>query len=374
MLYRNMKRSERSLSVLGFGCMRLPVKSDSSVDREETKRLLRRATDSGVNYLDTAYTYHNGQSETVLGEVLKDGYREKVNLATKLPSWLINTRQDMDKYLDEQLSRLQTDHIDFYMLHGLNKSAWEKLKKLGACEFLDSALRDGRIMHAGFSFHHTVGVFKEIIDSYPWDFCQIQYNFLDEEYQAGTEGLRYAAAKGIGVIAMEPLRGGLLAKDIPGLREIWSCSNKSSPAQWGLRWVWDHPEVIVALSGMNTMAQLSENLDAAKAAQPNSLSREDLGLIEVVKAFYQKRMKVGCTCCGYCLPCPSGVDIPECFNQYNKAHVFDALESAKNLYTIFIAKEGAASKCTECNACLERCPQHIAIPEKLKEVVKCFGK
>jgi hypothetical protein len=377
MLYRMMQDKGNPLSILGFGCMRLPVNKDYSVDEAEARRQIRFAIDRGVNYVDTAYSYHNGQSEPILGRILKDGYREKVNVATKLPCWLINTREDMDRILNEQLQRLQTDHIDFYMLHGLTKGSWEKMKGLGAGEFLDAAVQDGRIRHAGFSFHHSLTAFKEIVDSRDWTFCQIQYNFMDEHYQAGTGGLHYAAKKGLGVIAMEPIRGGHLAKDVPGIREIWSRSTtggKFSPAQWALRWVWNHPEVTLALSGMNTMQQVEQNLAVADCGLPNSLTKEEQGVFREVGASYRKRMKVDCTGCYYCMPCPSGVDIPGCFNQLNEAYTFDSLESAGNVYNMWVAKQGAASKCTECGTCVELCTQHIDIPEKLKEVVKCFGK
>lgn len=377
MLYRRMKNNGKPLSILGFGCMRLPTNEDRSVNEAEAKKQIQFAIDSGVNYVDTAYNYHGGQSEPILGRILRDGYREKVSVATKLPCTLVNTRQDMDRILDEQLQRLQTDHVDFYLLHGLTKGLWEKVKGLGAAGFLDAALQDGKIRHAGFSFHHSLTAFKEIVDSRDWDFCQIQYNFMDEHYQAGTAGLHYAAKKDLGVIAMEPLLGGLLARDIPGIKDIWlrsASEDKFTPAQWALRWVWNHPEVTLALSGMNTMQQVEQNLAVADEGLPNSLSKEELELFKEVRSFYGKRTKVDCTGCYYCMPCPSGVDIPGCFNQLKEAYTFDALERARDAYINWTAKQGAASKCTECGTCVELCTQHINIPEKLKEVVKCFGK
>jgi len=375
MLYRQMKGCKRELSILGFGCMRLPTNDDSTINETLAKKIIRYAIDCGVNYIDTAYGYHRGQSEPFVGRVLKDGYRERVNLATKLPSWLISTREDMDKYLGEQLERLQTDHIDFYLVHGLNKTFWGKLEELGVREFLDETIRDGRIKHAGFSFHDDIKTFKRIVDSYDWTFCQIQYNFLDEGFQAGTAGLHYAASRGLGVIAMEPLRGGLLSRDLPGLMEIWSKAYATrTPAEWGLRWVWNHPEITVVLSGMNAMQQVKENLGAAEEGLPESLSKEDLELFFKVRSFYRKRMKIDCSRCGYCMPCPNGVDIPECFNQYNNAFVFDAADGAKRVYTMFLSKEGYASSCKECGACVKVCPQHIAVPDKLKEVADFFGK
>ncbi|HUL62819.1 MAG TPA: aldo/keto reductase, partial [Methanocella sp.] len=238
MLYRQMKKSDRKLSILGYGCMRLPLLKGGRVSLRLSKQAVRYAIDHGVNYVDTAYPYHNGESETIVGKVLQDGYREKVNLATKLPTWLIEKRKDMDRYLDEQLKKLQTDHIDYYLIHALDRNRWPAIEKMGVADFLDDALADGRIKFAGFSFHDKVDAFREIVDGYGWTFCQIQYNYIDEEHQAGTEGLKYAAAKGLGVVVMEPLRGGLLTRHVPEVDRIWAeAKNDWSPAGWGLRWV-----------------------------------------------------------------------------------------------------------------------------------------
>jgi predicted aldo/keto reductase-like oxidoreductase len=372
MLYRKMKKADRDLSILGFGCMRLPVLENGHVDEPEAVRMIRRAIDEGVNYVDTAYPYHNGESETVVGNALQDGYREKVNLATKLPSWLVEERGDMDKYLDEQLKKLQTDHIDFYLVHSLMGESWEKMESLGIKDFLDDAISGGRITYAGFSFHDTYPDFKKIVDSYDWTFCQIQYNYMDEKYQAGTAGLRYAARKGLGVVIMEPLRGGLLAKQVPAAIDIWARSpEKRSPAEWGLRWVWDHAEVTVVLSGMSSMIQVEENLKSSEKGLPDSLGKADLALVNKVKRLFRSRMKVPCTGCGYCKPCPNGVDIPECFSSYNIAFMYEDIERAKSLYW-FGTRGGEASKCAECHECENICPQCIPIPEKLKEVKAMF--
>ncbi|MGA2122276.1 MAG: aldo/keto reductase, partial [Methanoregula sp.] len=239
MLYRKMNKAAPELSILGFGCMRLPQTENGQIDEDHATRMLRYAIDHGVNYVDTAYPYHNGESEPFVGRALAGGYREKVHLATKLPSWLVTSRGDMDKYLDEQLVRLKTDHIDFYLVHGLNTMFWENLSQLGITDFLDDAIADGRIRYAGFSFHDNVPVFKKIVDAYDWTFSQIQYNYMDEHYQAGTKGLEYAAKKGLGVVVMEPIRGGLLGRDLAGVREIWQrAKTRRSPAGWALRWVW----------------------------------------------------------------------------------------------------------------------------------------
>jgi predicted aldo/keto reductase-like oxidoreductase len=372
MLYRTMKKANKDLSILGFGCMRLPVLENGHVNEPEATRMVRHAIDQGVNYVDTAWPYHNGESEPVVGRALLDGYREKVSLATKLPSWLVEKRKDMDKYLDEQLKKLQTDHIDFYLVHSLMKDSWEKMESLGVKDFLDDAISDGRITYAGFSFHDRYPVFKKIVDAYDWTFCQIQYNYMDEKYQAGTAGLRYAAKKGLGVVIMEPLRGGLLSKQVPAALDIWAkAQEKRSPAEWGLRWVWDHPEVSVVLSGMSNMAQVEENLASADNGLPGSFTKKDLALVNKVKRLFRGRTKVPCTGCGYCKPCPNGVDIPECFSIYNIAYMYEDTGHAKTMYK-FAARGGEASKCLECGLCESLCPQCIPIPEKLKEVKALF--
>jgi len=380
MLYRRMKRAKSDLSILGFGCMRLPVKKDGRIDEQKAAEMLKYAIDHGVNYIDTAYPYHNGESEPFVGRALQGGLREKVFLATKLPSWLIKSREDMDRYLNEQLLRLQTDHIDFYLVHGLMRPFWEKLRPLKVDEFLDDAISDGRIRYAGFSFHDEVSVFKEIVDAYDWTFCQIQYNFMDEQNQAGTEGLLYAAEKGLSVMVMEPLRGGMLTKEIPSIMDIWKkASVQRSLSDWALRWVWNHSEIAVVLSGMSTLEQVVQNVAYADSGLPNSLSKEETRLFAEVEAEYKKRIKVPCTGCRYCTPCPENVSIPECFEMYNQACMFDAPDVAAVNYNIIMGgmlngKTGFASQCQECKACEEKCPQGIAIREHLKTVVEYFGK
>lgn len=380
MLYRRMNKVKSDLSILGFGCMRLPVTKDGSIDEKRATEMIRFAIDHGVNYVDTAYPYHNGESEPFLGRALQGGYREKVNLATKLPSWLIKSRADMDRYLDEQLKRLQTDHIDFYLVHGLMKPFWENLRSLRVTDFLDDAIADGRIRYAGFSFHDELALFKEIVDSYDWTFCQIQYNFMDEQNQAGTEGLRYAADKGLGIVIMEPLRGGMLTKDIPSINDVWrKASVQRSLSEWALRWVWNHPEVTVVLSGMSSFEQVQQNVAYAECGLANSLSQEDLNLFGEAEIEYRKRIKVPCTGCRYCMPCPSNVSIPECFEMYNQGCMFDAPEVAYANYEIVLGgmltgRPGFASQCQECGDCEEKCPQGIPIREHLKKVAAYLGK
>lgn len=380
MLYRRMNKVESDLSILGFGCMRLPVTKDGSIDDKQATEMIRFAINQGVNYVDTAYPYHNGESEPFLGRALQGGYREKVNLATKLPSWLIKSRADMDRYLDEQLKRLQTDHIDFYLVHGLMKPFWETLRRLDVLDFLDDALADGRIRYAGFSFHDELALFKDIVDSYDWTFCQIQYNFMDELNQAGTEGLRYAAERGLGIVVMEPLRGGMLTKDIPSINRIWrKAPIQRSLSEWALRWVWNHPEVTVVLSGMSTYEQVQQNVAYAESGFPDTLSQEELDLFREAETEYKKRIKVPCTGCRYCMPCSSNVSIPECFEMYNQGCMFDASDVAGTNYNIVLGgmltgSPGFASQCQECGDCEERCPQGIPIRKHLKDVSAYFGR
>ncbi len=380
MLYRKMQKAAPELSILGFGCMRLPLRESGQIDEEQATGMIRSAIDRGVNYVDTAYPYHNGESEPFVGRALADGYRERVNLATKLPSWLIKTREDMDRYLDEQLVRLQTDHIDFYLLHGLVQPFWENLSSLRATEFLDDAIADGRIRYAGFSFHGTLPLFKEIVDAYDWTFAQIQYNYMDEHYQAGTPGLRYAAKKGLGIVIMEPIRGGLLAKEIPGIAEIWERAPvERPPAEWALRWVWNHPEPTVVLSGMSTPEQVDKNIAWAENGLPGSLTKKELGLYTKVRKEFKSRAVIPCTGCQYCMPCPHGVSIPECFEFFNRGHMYGDAEDTRQIYTMFLGGffdgiPGYASVCQECGDCEEKCPQGLPIRENLKKVAAYFGK
>ena len=380
MLYRKVPKTGDELSILGFGCMRLASKADGSIDEERATKQLRSAIDNGVNYVDTAWPYHMGASEPFVGRALLNGYREKVRLATKLPSWLIEKREDMDKYLDAQLKKLQTDYIDYYLVHALVGDLWDTVEKLGVLEFLDTAKADGRIKNAGFSFHGSGGDFSRIVDAYPWDFCQIQYNFLDETNQAGTKGLKYAAKKGLAVMIMEPLRGGNLTKNVPAaVKGIWDeAPVKRTPAEWALRWVWNHPEVTVVLSGMNDETQIRENIRTAGQALPDSLSKEELHLVRRVEKKYRELMKVGCTACQYCMPCQNGVNIPLCFESYNNLALGDNPDGEKFLYAarlggaVGLGTPEYASLCVKCWECVDKCPQHIDIPAVLETVVAEF--
>ena len=385
MLYRKFPRCPDELSILGFGCMRLPPpegqQAGGAIDVPEATRMIRTAIDNGVNYIDTAYPYHNGESERVVGRALGDGYRDRVFLATKLPSWLVTSREEMDTYLDEQLAKLATDHIDFYLLHGLGRETWENLSRLGVLEFLDNARADGRIRHPAFSFHDELPVFKEIVDAYEWTFAQIQYNYMDEQYQAGTPGLRYAADRDLGIVVMEPLRGGLLSGDVPAIHQhLMDAPVRRTPSEWGLRWVWNHPEVTVVLSGMSTMEQVIENLAFAEQGVLESLPPEELAVVEKMRETFASRVKIPCTGCRYCMPCPNGVDIPECFKNYNQAYTYDAREKATGVYNWVLNGSfsggipGYASCCVQCGECEEKCPQGLPIRKHLKEVEEFFGK
>ncbi|MCP3941742.1 MAG: aldo/keto reductase [Desulfobacteraceae bacterium] len=380
MLYRRMPKIEEALSVLGFGCMRLPVNRDHSLDKPRAIEQIRYAADHGVNYFDTAWPYHSGGGEPLLGQALQDGYRNRVNIATKLPSWMVKDRDNMDYYLNEQLKRLKTDVIDFYLIHNLAGPGWNRLKQMEVLDFIDRAKQSGRIRYAGFSFHGRLDDFKTIVDDYPWEFCQIQYNYLDEERQAGTRGLKYAAQKNLGVIIMEPLRGGNLGLVDPPkeVAAIWNRASKTrTPAEWALSWVMDHPEVTTVLSGMNEETHIKENIEIAKHAIPSSFSSLELDLVKQVSKTYKKLMKVDCTGCEYCKPCPEGVNIPIAFDSFNKLHMFENDEEIKTIYAVCcsglltgIPEPGYASNCTQCGECLDKCPQNIPIPELLAEAVR----
>ena len=378
MLYRKFGKTCEMLSMLGFGCMRLPLVpggTAAQIDEDQAIRMIRHAIDAGVNYIDTAYPYHGtgmespGQSEPLVAKALQDGYRDKVKIATKLPIWLVKSRADMDRYLGEQMERLKTDYIDFYLAHSLNSHEWPKMKDNDICGFMNAAIADGRIKYAGFSFHDKLGLFKEIVDFYDWSFCQIQYNYLDEEYQAGTEGMEYAAGKGMGVAIMEPLRGGSLVNNLPREAIDIFAGNKvkRTPAEWALRWVWSHPEAGVVLSGMSSMEQLVDNLRAVE--ESGSIDPAELKMIGQVKNIFKDRMKVNCTSCGYCMPCPHGVNIPSCFSAYNNSSMFGVVDED---YHEWMSPRQKASNCKECGECETHCPQGILIREELKNVKDFF--
>jgi hypothetical protein len=334
--------------------------------------MLRHAIDNGVNYIDTAYPYHEGQSEVVVGKALKDGYREKVKLATKLPVWMVTEPADFDRLLAEQLEKLQTEAIDFYLLHSLNQSRWRDfVLKHGLLAKAEAALADGRIRHLGFSMHDDYECFEEIVDSSDlWSFCQIQYNYMDTENQAGTRGLKLAASKGLAVVIMEPLLGGRLADPPKDIREEMNrFAVRRTPAEWALDWLWNQPEVSVVLSGMSTMTQVEENLRSADAARIGAFGEAEQALISGVKEKYRARTVIPCTRCNYCMPCPNGVNIPGNFEFFNYAHLFDDVAGARFKYQIFLTEEQRSGSCIDCGTCAELCPQKIAISEWMPKVI-----
>ncbi len=366
MQYRQFGKLKWKVSALGFGAMRLPKTSDepADIDEPEAKRMVRHAIDHGVNYVDTAWPYHGEKSEPFVGRALQDGYRDKVRLATKLPCWLVETEEDFDKYLNEQLSRLQTDHVDFYLLHSLNHENWPKMRSLGVLPWAETAIADGRIGHLGFSFHDEHKAFVEIVDDYDkWTFCQIQHNYMDIENQAGTAGLQYAASKGLAVVIMEPLLGGRLARPPQAIQAVWNTARQHrTPADWALQWLWNQPQVSVVLSGMSTMQQVEENLVSADRSGIGTLGEDELALIARVRDNYAELCPIPCTDCKYCLPCPSGVNIPKVFEAFNNGVMHSDPEGARMEYK-WIAESERASNCTQCQQCEELCPQRIPISE-----------
>jgi hypothetical protein len=376
MRYRNFGKLNWKVSALGFGAMRLPIIGDdaSRIDEPEAVRMIRFAIDHGVNYIDTAYGYHRGNSEALVGKVLQNGYREEVKLATKMPSWLINSQEDMDKCLGEQLNRLN-GNPDFYLLHGLNKERWEKLKAMDVTGWAKERIREGKFKYLGFSFHDSYEVFKDIIDSYKgWTLCQILYNYADQECQAGTKGLEYAASKGLAVVVMEPIAGGRLtlrpAK--PVLDVLEKAEIKRTQAEWALMWVWNHPEVSVALSGMSSMQQVRENVGTAERSYPNMLTKKELDFIKQIGLKYKQVGFIDCGGCKYCQPCPEGVDIPAIFSLVNEYYRSSMSNEIRIKYWESITPEHQAKRCQRCGTCEELCPQQLPIRNHLRSAAFMF--
>lgn len=375
MLTRRNAKNGDEISILGFGCMRFPMKG-TGIDEPRAIAMIRDSIEKGVNYFDTAYFYHNGKSESLLGEALSGGYRERVHITTKLPPFMVNKLEGAKKILETQLSKLKTDYIDYYLLHMLSdKATFDRMVRLGVMEWLEQLKEEGTIRNIGFSFHGSKADFEQLIVAYPWDICQIQYNYLDENNQATKAGLQLANSLGIPVVVMEPLRGGKLVNKLPEevLREFKAYDERRTPAEWALRWIWNHPEVTVIISGMSDEEQIAENVRIAGDARANSLSAEELEAFDRVKAILMERTKVPCTACGYCMPCPSGVNIPGCFAAYNDKYL---LNDKKNRMKYFqtlgvLSKQPAfASLCVQCGKCEKHCPQNIQIRKELKTVKK----
>jgi len=385
MLYRKMGKTNVNASVLGFGAMRLPMLGAQGglagfdpnipIDEVEATKMIEHAVEQGVNYFDTAYGYHGGKSEVFLGKALRR-HRSNVMIATKLPSWNVQKPEDLETLFKEQLERLGTDYLDFYLIHGLDTNNWAKMKSMGTLEFLNRLRSEGRIRFAGFSFHDEIKVFKNIIDAFDWAMCLVQFNFYDRDYQAGRTGLAYAAERGVGIVVMEPLRGGKLVDRIPAeVQALWdTASVKRSPVEWAMRYVWDFPEVATVLTGSSSLAQLTDHTRIADQAIAKSLVADEHALIDKVRQTYRKMLKVDCTACAYCMPCPNGVNIPQNFNLYNDSFLFKGAEMNAFFYNQFLTPEQRASGCFDCLICVEKCPQKIDIPKELKVVQAYFEK
>ncbi len=383
MKHRRLGSSGVRVPVLGFGAMRLPMlpgrkdsKRRTGVDVPEAVRMMHRAFELGIDYFDTAYGYHYGWSEVIVGKALRGLPRDRLMVTTKLPVWLCNETKDFPRLLRTQLRRLRTDYLDCYLLHALNKGSFERVRGLGVFDFLEREKQRGRIRHVGFSYHDRPSHFRPIVDAWGWDLCQVQYNIVDTAYQAGRRGVRYAAKKGIGVVVMEPLRGGDLVGPHPSsIERVWRAMRpKRAPVEWLLRWLWDQPEVSMVLSGMSSMEQLEQNAAATRGARPHNLTPPQRRAIDRVRARYRRLKTIPCTGCSYCLPCPSGVAIPRCFALYNDSFMFPDTDTARVVYNRWMPAKSRAAACTECGTCLSRCPQQIDIPEALKTVDRALAR
>lgn len=370
MRYREMGKTGVEVSTLGFGCMRFPTVEgqDGQIDEKKSIDMIRYAIDNGVNYLDTAFFYHSGNSERLVGKALKDGYRELTYLATKLPLGEIKCEEDVERIFNEQLGKLDVDYIDFYLLHAVNDDSWEnKVVKFDVLPKLEKLKEQGKIRHLGFSFHDDLWVFKKVIDAYDgFEFCQIQLNYIDVDYQAGIEGLEYAASKGLGVIIMEPLLGGKLANPVPAIRDV--LSDEKTPVEWAFDFLWNRPEVSMLLSGMGTMQMVTDNIGYADKSAVGMLSQDNLDMLADAKKAFDELNLVPCTGCEYCMPCPMGVEIPKVFSAFNNI----TNGGRRYIKEIFPDIESNASLCQKCGECEKACPQHIKIIDTLKKVRDCF--
>lgn len=377
MNYREFNKFNVKTSVLGFGAMRLPTLDDdfSKIDEDEAVKMLRYSIDNGVNYVDTAYPYHGGKGENLVGKALKDGYREKVYLTTKLPVGRLKSKADMERIFNEQMKKLDVEYLDFYLLHAVNRKNWEFCKENDVLGFIDNLKKSGKVKRLGFSFHDSPDVFREIADAYEWDVVQLQFNYADTKVQAGIESFNYACEKGLNIIVMEPLKGGSLANNLSDelSKHFEENGGERSPVEWAFRWVYNFPEVKVILSGMSTMEQVKDNLRIFKEAQADCMNKEELDVIDGAMKILDNSRAVPCTDCKYCLPCPYGVRIPLMFNLYNTYTDFGNKWRPVKTYKLWKEmNEGkfTADLCTKCGVCLEKCPQSIQIPDRLEDLDK----
>ena len=373
MKYRTMGKLGIQSSAFGLGCMRFngPASGDSVINEEKAISLIRRAIDGGVNYIDTAYVYLDKTSEIVLGKALRDGYRDRVTIATKMPCEAVKNRADMENLLAEELKKLQTDHIDFYLMHGINRQKWEYFKSIGAPEFFDDMKREGKIRYKCFSFHGPYEEFEYIINDWDWDMTQIQYNFMDINNQAGTKGLELAGSKGIPVVIMEGLLGGRLSRAPENVQALYDAFPvKRSPVEWAFRWLCNHPAVGVVLSGCNEAEQIDDNLRIFDTVEPGIMSPEELQLMNSVREAYISRTRIGCTGCRYCMPCPNGVNIPGIFSAWNNWSLYGTNPKDDWGFRGVLNNNAGADRCIGCGACEVACPQHLNIIESLQAAWK----
>jgi uncharacterized protein len=380
--YRRFGKLEFKASALGFGAMRLPVVGDA-IDEAQAIGMIRHAIDNGVNYVDTAYPYHGGAGEALVGRALQDGYRDKVKLATKLPCWEVKAASDFDRFLNLQLARLSVNWVDFYLLHSLNGSSWARMRDLGVLEWAEKAMAQGRFRHLAFSFHGDFDAFKTIMDQYDWPMCQIQYNFMDPDGQAGVKGLRYAASKGAAVVIMEPLFGGKLVNPPKIVQELWdSATVKRNCVDWALRWLWNQPEVSTVLSGMSSMEQTREDVALAASPDAGAVAPEEMALYDTVRSAYKRLTVIPCTACGYCMPCPHGVDIPGNLAVYNEGFAFDKPDGARGQYGWWkyahevqhiLDRDVRAVRCEQCGDCDGKCPQGIPVSRWMPIIDSVLG-
>ncbi len=369
MKYTNFDNNK--VSLLGMGCMRLPLDSEGNVNEAEAIRIIRHGIDSGITYVDTAYMYHNGLSEKILGKALQDGYRQKVLLADKMPPWLAKSEEDIEKIFNRQLERLQTDHIDMYLIHNVGDKLWKFTEKYNVLDFLTKKKAEGKIGHIGFSFHDDYEFFEEVLDKYPWEFVQIQLNYIDENFQAGVKGLELAGSKGLPVIVMEPLKGGRLASTMPpAVEQIWSQMKETkTPVEWAFKWVANFPEVMTILSGMSSYEQLEDNLRIFSELESGSLTSDEKQTISAVADKFHELIEYDCTKCRYCMPCPQKIDIPRSIDLYNQLGIYDNSAAIKTEYGWMTH---LPSECVTCRKCESHCPQSLPISDIMQKAAAEF--